>query len=348
MVTNRCHDPFSLIRFFCDMTITSVQVLLFYFLGLLILGFTPIKILSGWQGLIFNCIILASSLSVIHHICCRNNKFFRKFGFLLPGDVTYYIFVHNKRLIQLSKSIDIKASRESECISDKDNMIQSECSCYKILSYNNMKFAREETKCFTPMLHVKAKKNERINRKIIPPKNRLKNDLEITWYSPDNVDFHIGNLERFNLLFSKNVILILYRAMMIIFLILILFYFNFPLQMIVEPQSISENTTEGTDQIAVLSIKNIGCELRNMTVRSSSEEILSVDDNKWKSGQGTLLPKDGVESVRLKIIGSTPGDYRGFIIINGSGFRRTLIDSLDQIPIKKEVYVPFKVHTTKS
>jgi len=349
MAMNRCkaHLSLSTKRFLCDMAITSLQVLFIYFIGLLILGYTPMQICLSWKCVSFNSFSIAFLLAIIHSIyCCYDDVFFRKFGFLLPEDITYYVFAHNNRLIELEEKIDIRTPKKSEIISDEGKFDQTKCLCYNILSNKDKKFFPGETKCFAPMLHIYSESNGRINRKIDPTNKCVDSDLKMTWNSLDNIDSNIRWLGKIKLLISKNVILLLFRSIMLLFLLFLMLSANPPLQIIVDPQSINENITIGTDRTVVLSIQNIGCELSSITAKilAASDSRLHIDGDKWNSeSQVVDLSEGEVEFVKLKINGTDPGVDRGFVLIREYAFRRTSIASLDKIPIVRDLYIPFKI-----
>jgi hypothetical protein len=308
-------------------------------LGFLILGFNINQIYIF--DVIIDALKIAIIISVFHFFLCLDSTFFRKFGILLPNDITYYIFVFNKSSKKL-ESDDYK-------IMENKLIIKTPETSKHILSYPEFEegclhcdmgeFSAWETKHFFLLLHTV---NKRKDRKIDFNKDMLNKNLQLHWWSPDHISNEWSHLERFFLLISRNFVVILCISMILILLFGIVLLFNPPINLIVDPMLIKANLTEGEEKLIEISIKNIGCDLRNITIEPSDSK-LKLDDN-WKSDRGIYLSSGDSEGAKITIKNMSEGECSGILTIKANGVRDLKrIESINKTELKSIYEIPFNL-----
>lgn len=146
------------------------------------------------------------------------------------------------------------------------------------------------------------------------------------------------------LLFSKNVILLLTRSLLLTVLFMFILMQNPPLMIAIEPSQVQENYTEGDGHFVVISVKNIGCDLLNPILwnMSSSKRI----NASWNNISSNFAHGD-IRFINISIDRECPpGEYVGSILIEAKANRsisypinHTYI--IGQTSAKKLAEVPF-------
>jgi hypothetical protein len=313
-------------------------------IGLLILGLNLKQIHT--LDIIIEIIVLSGIITVLHYFLCMDDTIFKKFGFLLPNDITYYIFIFNKidRKLKNEVSLEITCNEKEKLESEKFKHILSCPKFEENLKYSIDKILGYESKCLFLLLHTKDARKE---RKIYFNLSELnKKNLKTWWWSPDPIDKDWSFVEKIFLLISKNTIVILAISMILTLLLSIVLLFNPPINLIVDPPLIKENMTEGQEKLIVISIKNIGCDLSDLTL-ASSDNILMAKFKGRSNSSIESLPSGATKYANVTINYMPEGKYAGFININASREIKT-IKSSQKTEIRTIYEIPFSIQIYKN
>jgi hypothetical protein len=351
-------------RFVFDFIITFLFICILYILGLLILGFDLLQqiVPDSLQKIASNSLLLALIIVSVHLLLCLHDEaFFRKYTFLLPEDITYYIFLRNKSGVVLTdKTLVIGTPANSKHILS-DPKLEEGC-----LSYRIDKLKKGETKVIFLLLHTnkidliknwghdgnswererkRSEENRKIERKLEIPYKKFNMELDMWWSSPDNIFADASILRNAYLLLTKNVILLLFRFLISILLFFCVLALNPPPIIDVDSQQIYDNLTTNQEDTIIISINNLGCDLHNLAAKNSEKENASpiAIEKRWTSNS-INLDSNFPESIRLNIKSSDAGVYSGFISITANGSRRfTMIKSLNETAKKTLSIIPYHI-----
>lgn len=273
-------------------------------------------------SIFFSVLYLSIIISIFHGLLCMSNIYLWKFAFLLPGDIIYYIIAKNKGYLNTEEvKITIELPEGSELIRQKPEQktdVPSPENGSK-LPYKIGKLSSGESQSSVLWLHTN-------NNKIIIPPGTTNKSLELTINHCDWANGDVGKLGIFYLLLSKNAILLLIRLLVLAFLILFILLENPPLNIVTEPLQIQKNWTAGEEHFAVISVKNIGCNLLHANLSFQNSCKGQLINAKWVSSWSNIIKpfnSSGIEFINLSIEDNcTPGEYKGSIIISANASRK--------------------------
>ena len=360
----------SIRRLLCDLFITFILVFLLADLFRRVLDLDDFNT----EKIFLICLVILS-ISIGHHLLCISNNFFWKFAFLLPNDVYYYIFAKKKQNlydnleIELDKSINFILSNplpfqpgasHGDEIFQKNIKIRAYQIVLKILKSmpgsKLLKYEIEDSDSIDIILLLQKKDKTKL--KIVNGENYY---ISQGQYGNQCNEFGLYFLY---LLFSKNVILLLMRSILLIFIFMAILWQNPPLMVVADPLQIQENWTQDEISDIIISAKNIGCNLINVSLETESFDEKLINSywiSKPKEKNETFLSND-VHFIRLMVNGKCPpGEYRGSIKITAKA-NRIIVPNLsswrflDQLPLntpitdttytKKLVDVPYLIRIT--
>ncbi|MFZ2471106.1 MAG: hypothetical protein WAW52_04100 [Methanothrix sp.] len=297
-------------RILLDLLFTSLLAALLAFFFMLILDLViTIEVIKdlfpliGW---------LVMAIVFLHLIFCLSNDFFWKFGFLLPDELYYYIFVKNKS--DLSKYLIINLDA-SELILSRPNWDHK----------NKLKIEIDKS-CTNEAQRI-VLWLRKIGDNILTIENR--DCFEIIESQGSNCGWKDAPHSIYFVIYN-NIILLLVRSLLLLSLFTLILLQNPPIMIAVDPTQIQENLSQGEERIITISTENIGCNLYDVKLdtRFFNESLVNAAWMRSNLNVSGSFPSNNVDFVRLKVDENSPaGEYRGSIKITGYA-NRTIIPDL--------------------